>query len=56
MIYEEVLRKEYGIMTKVDVFNGLPHTFWGMFPDAKFSEGFRGKAVDGLSWLLDVKK
>lgn len=28
LVYEKVLREEFGVKTKVDVYPGLPHGFW----------------------------
>ena len=53
LIYEEVLREECGIKTKVDVFPGLPHGFWALFPKAEFSKDHREKSEAGLRWLLE---
>ncbi|CZR62791.1 related to Putative sterigmatocystin biosynthesis lipase/esterase STCI [Phialocephala subalpina] len=52
LIYEEVLREECGVKTKVDIFPGLPHGFWAAFPAAGFSKEFRGKSDEGLAWLF----
>lgn len=52
LIYEEVLREECKIKTKVDLFPGLPHGFWGMCPAAAFSKEFRSKSDEGLEWLF----
>lgn len=52
-IYEEILRTDNGIKTKVDVYPGLPHGFWGSFPEAKFSKDFQQDCVGGMKWLLE---
>lgn len=52
LIYERVLREEYGIKTKLNVYPGLPHGHWGFFPFLKSSSKFRKEQVQGLSWLL----
>lgn len=51
-IYEQVLREECGVKTKVDIFPGLPHGFWTMFPAAGFSKEFRSKFDEGLKLLF----
>lgn len=51
LIYEEVLR-EVGVSTKVDIFPGLPHGFWGFFPKSNFAAEFWGRSGEGLKWLL----
>lgn len=55
LIYERVLREEYGIKTKMDVYPGLPHGFLGSFPMLKSSEKFRVDMVEGMGWLLGRK-
>lgn len=52
LIYERVLRGEYGIKTKLDVYPGLPHGYWGFFPMLKSSDKFRVDMVQGMGWLL----
>jgi acetyl esterase/lipase len=53
LIYEEILRVENGIKTKLDIFPGLPHGFWGMFPVADFSKRYAEKSKEGFKWLLE---
>jgi hypothetical protein len=55
LIYERVLREEYGIKTKLDMYPGLPHGFWGFFLMLKSSERFRVDMVEGMGWLLGRK-
>jgi acetyl esterase/lipase len=52
LIYEEVLREEHGIRTKLDIYKGLPHGFWYFWPEAEFSKRLRADSRDGLKWLL----
>lgn len=52
LIYEQILREEYGITTKVDLYPGLPHSFWSFWPEANFSRKLQEDNVKGLSWLL----
>lgn len=56
LLYEEILREECGVKTKVDIFPGLPHGFWPMFPKAQFSKQHREKSDEGLKWLLEQSK
>ncbi|KAF7524401.1 hypothetical protein G7054_g11423 [Neopestalotiopsis clavispora] len=53
LLYEHVLRTEYGVRTKLTVYPGLPHAFWSMFPMLESAR----KAIDntsaGFAWLLD---
>lgn len=52
LIYERILREEFGIETKLDVFAGQLHGFWVLFPDMEASKDWRQKATAGFAWLL----
>ncbi|KIV92416.1 hypothetical protein PV10_03716 [Exophiala mesophila] len=52
IIYERVLREEYGIKTKLDLYPGLPHGHWSFFPFLSSSDKFRKDQVNGIGWLL----
>lgn len=52
-IYERVLREEYGIKTKMDLYSGLPHAFWQLFPTLKASQKAKEDAMKGFTWLLE---
>jgi len=52
IIYERVLREDYGVKTKMFVYPGLPHGHWGFFPFLKSSEKFRKEQVEGMGFLL----
>ncbi|KUJ23210.1 alpha/beta-hydrolase [Mollisia scopiformis] len=52
-IYEDILREENGIKTKVDVYPGLPHGFWSYFPEAEFSKKLQEDCIGGMKWLLE---
>ncbi|KIW12629.1 hypothetical protein PV08_09907 [Exophiala spinifera] len=52
IVFERVLREEYGIKTKMNVYPGLPHGHWGFFPFLKASETFRKEQVEGMGFLL----
>ncbi len=52
-IYEEILREENGVKTKVDIYPGLPHGFWSYFPEAGFSKKLQEDCVGGMKWLLE---
>lgn len=56
LLYEEVLREEGGVTTKLDIFGGLIHAFWGIFPAAKFSKEYKQKAEEGVEWLVRQSK
>ena len=53
IIYERMLRQEYGIRTKMVVYPGLPHGHWNIYPWLKGSEKFREDQVAGMAFLLD---
>ncbi|KAH0844048.1 hypothetical protein AYO21_02194 [Fonsecaea monophora] len=55
LIYEAVLREEYKVKTKMDVYPGLPHGHWSFFPMLKASIKARRDQVEGLGWLLGRK-
>lgn len=55
LIYERLLREEDGVKTKINVYPGLPHGFWGVFPKLKASAKFVDESVKGLHWLLEQK-
>ncbi|CZR51824.1 related to Putative sterigmatocystin biosynthesis lipase/esterase STCI [Phialocephala subalpina] len=52
LIYEDILREESGVKTKVDLYPGLPHGFWSYFPEAEFSKKLQVDCVESLKWLL----
>lgn len=52
IIFERVLREEYGIKTKMNLYPGLPHGHWGFYPFLKASEKFRKEQVEGMAFLL----
>lgn len=56
LIYERLLREDEGIKTKVDVYPGLPHGFWSMFPTMPSSKLFVEESVKGVQWLLEQNK
>jgi acetyl esterase/lipase len=56
LIYEQILREENGIKTKVDLYPGLPHGFWSWFPEANFSKKLQEDNVKGVSWLLGLTR
>ena len=52
LIYESMLREEYGVGTKIDVYPGMPHGHWEIFPMLQASIAFRNDQVNGFGWLL----
>lgn len=52
IIFERVLREEYRIPTKMNIYPGLPHGHWAFYPFLKASEKFRKEQVEGMAFLL----
>lgn len=55
LIYEKVLRTEYGIPTKMTVYPGLPHGFWLMMPQIDASKKYVKEFMESIAWLLERK-
>ena len=53
-IYEKVLREECGIKTKLDLYEGMPHCWWAVFPKLKITQRRMRETVEGIGWLLEV--
>jgi acetyl esterase/lipase len=54
LIYETILREECGIVTRADLYAGMPHCWWAMdvFKGLKATESRKEDAVRGIGWLL----
>ena len=52
LIYERVLREEYGIKTRLNVYAGYGHMFWTNFPKLSMSKKFVMDTLEGFKWLL----
>jgi len=52
LILEQVL-KDSGVQTKLDLYPGLPHCFWGPFMHADFTKKHAKDVAEGLKWLLE---
>jgi len=52
LIYEQMIREEGGVETRLNVYAGLPHGFWAVWPDMAGAKRFRDGIVDGAKWLL----
>lgn len=52
LIFEEILRCECNIKTKLDFYPGVPHAFNAAFPELQISRKFVDDAVTGFSWLI----
>lgn len=55
LIYERILRTENRIETKLDIYPGLPHVFWYLYPSHSAGERFHQDRLEGLGWLLRRK-
>lgn len=53
IIFERVLRQDYGVKTRLYIYPGLPHGHFGFFPSLNDSAEFRKEQVEGMGWLLD---
>jgi acetyl esterase/lipase len=56
LICERVLREEYGIDTKLDLYPGFGHTFWANWPEMEMSRKFVNDTLEGMKWLLSAGK
>ncbi|KAH6870990.1 Alpha/Beta hydrolase protein [Thelonectria olida] len=54
LMYERVLRKDYGIPTKVDLYPGLPHMFVPNFPEHSATKKYPADTSRGIGWLFGV--
>ncbi|KAK5316625.1 hypothetical protein LTR70_006174 [Exophiala xenobiotica] len=55
LIYEKVLREECGVQTRLDLYKGFGHVFWGMgggYADMSMSRKRTEHSVEGVRWLL----
>ncbi|KAK5002501.1 hypothetical protein LTR28_011337 [Elasticomyces elasticus] len=52
LLLERVMRRRDGVATRLDVYPGLPHAFWSLFPDLECSRRFVRDTVEGFRWLL----
>lgn len=50
-IFADMLRSE-GVPTRIDVYEGLPHAFWGVLKKLPRSKAWRQDTVDGFDWLF----
>ncbi|KAJ4264437.1 hypothetical protein NW762_005637 [Fusarium torreyae] len=52
LIYEQVLREDNGVETRLDVYPGMPHIFWGSFSHLGQGKKAASDLVEGIKWLL----
>ena len=55
LIYEQILR-ESGVVTKIDVYEGMPHIFWNVFTWVKKTARWKKETRWGVGWLLDRER
>jgi acetyl esterase/lipase len=55
LIYERILREQCGVKTKVDLYVGMPHGFWAVFPRMEAGKRFMKDSIEGVRWLLEQK-
>ena len=51
LIYDHLLRKA-GTRTKIDIYAGVPHGFWAVFPSLSARRRWAQDTVNGVEWLL----
>ncbi|KAF2661902.1 alpha/beta-hydrolase [Lophiostoma macrostomum CBS 122681] len=56
LIYEYILREESGVLTKLDVYGGLPHGATDFLPMLSKSKQALSDAGAGFEWLLSTKQ
>lgn len=52
LIYEQVLREDNGVETKLDIYPGMPHIFWSTFPMLTQSKKAGDDFEAAVRWLL----
>lgn len=55
MVYEKVLREEHKIKTRLDIYPGLPHAFWQVYPAFEKAKEAHQDMMNGFAWLLEQK-
>ena len=56
LVYERVLREESGVETRLDLYEGWPHCWWGVWPELEMSRRREREVVDGVGWLLGLRR
>ncbi|KAL0264841.1 hypothetical protein SLS55_000794 [Diplodia seriata] len=54
LVFERELRTEYGTPTKLQLYPGMPHSFWTFFPQLQASKKWIRDTLDGVEWLLET--
>ena len=55
MFYSHLVR-EAGGTVKLDIYPGLPHTFWAFYPQVSAAKKWARDLVSGVYWLLEKDK
>lgn len=53
LLFEQILKTEGGLNTRLHVYPGLPHGFWSVCPDLPKSKEWEKDFIEGVRWLLD---
>jgi acetyl esterase/lipase len=56
LIYEHALREESGVLTKLDVYAGIPHGGLDFFPMLPIASKALVDMKAGVEWILDQKR
>lgn len=59
LIYGRVLREEVGVETRLDIYSGFGHVFWGMsggYSELNMSKTRMKDTIDGMNWLVKSSK
>lgn len=51
LIFEDMLKKE-NVPTRIELYEGLPHTFWTLFPNLPQAARWKEDTLKGFQWLL----
>ena len=52
LIYERALREEWGVETRMKVYEGYGHMFWTNWPEMAESRVYWKDMIEGMRWLL----
>ena len=53
LIFNDMLKSE-GVPTRLTLYPGLPHCFWGSFKELPQSKQWETDTMDGFAWLLSL--